>query len=927
MDIIGDAGVGKSRLLYEFDNWLELLPQEIYYFKGRSSHAMQKQAYSLVHDLFASRFQIMESDPPEIVREKWARGIHESAGHSGSYTPEIAGRTQEIGRLLGFEFGLERESLSSEGLQLRDHAIAYLSEYFETLATKSPVVLLLEDVHWADDSSLDLLENLQFALANQRILCVCATRPSLLERRPNWGQTTHMRLELGPLTPQDSRLLVRDILQRVDNPPDSLCELIVENAEGNPFYIEELIKMLIEERVILKGDVQWEVDLGRLAGLSIPPTLTGVLQSRLDSLPLEERLALQRAAVIGRIFWDQAVLALDDGEKPGEAGNELDALQARELVYKNARSVFDNTREYLFKHALLREVTYASMLKRVRRVYHARAARWLDQITKRSQRTDEYAALIATHFDEAAEPESALIWYRRAALSAAARYANSEALHCFTRALELNPQEDLATRYDLLLGREAVYALQGARAMQYQDIDSLEILAEALDAREHATTRRAEVMLRKTRYLVATGEYSSAIATAQIAIELAGTTGSRILEAESSLACGIAYWRHSDLRSAVYQLERALNLASQTQQVSLEADCYHSLGVVAEMQSDYPAARDYLERALQLYREMDNQRGESAALNSLGVVATKINDLAAARVHLEGALRLKRQIGDRFGEGVVLANLGSIASTMGDIPASKEYFQLNLSLCREINDREGEATALAGLANALGEVGSYDLSYAYQEQALAIVQEIGDRQGECALLLSLSRHHHLYGDDETALRYARLGLTITEEEGFRSEQGIGFNYLGVALEGLQNLAEAEEAYRRAAEIHDELGQVSLAINPQANLARIFLARGEISEAQRLITEILDFLGIKEIGEQPIDRVERRFAQAISEITDAFDVCLICFRVSKAANSPAAAPFLHLAYRQLEKRAARLPEEGTAELLGECTCQPRACCCV
>ena len=378
VDIIGDAGVGKSRLLYEFDNWLELLPQEIYYFKGRSSHAMQKQAYSLVHDLFASRFQIMESDPPEIVREKWARGIHESAGHSGSYTPEIAGRTQEIGRLLGFEFGLERESLSSEGLQFRDHAIAYLSEYFETLATRSPVVLLLEDVHWADDSSLDLLENLQFALANQRILCVCATRPSLLERRPNWGQTTHMRLELGPLTPQDSRLLVRDILQRVDNPPDSLCELIVENAEGNPFYIEELIKMLIEERVILKGDVQWEVDLGRLAGLSIPPTLTGVLQSRLDSLPLEERLALQRAAVIGRIFWDQAVLALDDGEKPGEAGNELDALQARELVYKNARSVFDNTREYLFKHALLREVTYASMLKSACAGFtmHARPAGW-----------------------------------------------------------------------------------------------------------------------------------------------------------------------------------------------------------------------------------------------------------------------------------------------------------------------------------------------------------------------------------------------------------------------------------------------------------------------------------------------------------------------------------------------------------------------
>ena len=324
-------------------------------------------------------------------------------------------------------------------MQLRDRAIAYLNDYFKALAAKNPVVLLLEDVHWADDSSLDLLENLQSTLASQRILCVCAARPSLLERRPHWGEATHIRLSLSPLTPQDSRHLVKDILQRVEDLPESLCDLVVDSAEGNPFYIEELIKMLLEEQVILKGEPHWQVDLGRLAGLSIPPTLTEVLQSRLDSLPVEERLLLQRAAVIGRIFWDQAVIALGEDEKPGELDIELDDLQARELVYKRTQSAFDNTREYLFKHNLLREVTYTGLLKRLRRVYHARAARWLEGITGRSQRTDEYAALIAAHYDEAAESEHALTWYRRAGRSAAARYANSEALRCFTRALELAP--------------------------------------------------------------------------------------------------------------------------------------------------------------------------------------------------------------------------------------------------------------------------------------------------------------------------------------------------------------------------------------------------------------------------------------------------------------------------------------------------------
>src|SRR2546421_6497879 len=172
--------------------------------------------------------------------------------------------------------------------------------------------------------------------------------------------------------------------------------MVFGDAEGNPFYVEELIKILIDQRVIVPGADVWSVDATRLGQVHVPPTLTGVLQARLDKLTPEEKSALQRASVIGRVFWDGAVehlgspqtgagsgarqqekanaLALPLG---GAAGGVLEALRRKELIYWREASAFAGTREYTFKHALLRDVTYESVLKRERRVYHRRAAEWI----------------------------------------------------------------------------------------------------------------------------------------------------------------------------------------------------------------------------------------------------------------------------------------------------------------------------------------------------------------------------------------------------------------------------------------------------------------------------------------------------------------------------------------------------------------------
>jgi predicted ATPase len=167
----------------------------------------------------------------------------------------------------------------------------------------NPAVLYIEDIHWADDRSLDLINLLVRDNARLPLFVICMARPSLYERRPQWGEGQHFheKILLEPLSQLSGRRLVRELLKKVPEVPTALRDLIVERADGNPFYIEELVRALIDDGVVVKGESDWSVDETRLSGVRIPPTLTGVLQSRLDTLAPALQLLLQRASVLGRV--------------------------------------------------------------------------------------------------------------------------------------------------------------------------------------------------------------------------------------------------------------------------------------------------------------------------------------------------------------------------------------------------------------------------------------------------------------------------------------------------------------------------------------------------------------------------------------------------------------------------------------------------
>jgi hypothetical protein len=231
LTVAGEAGMGKSRLLHEFEKWLELAPLRVRYYKGRAGLEMQSLPYALLRDLLAFRFLIQESDPVQVVREKMEQGIGAAlaAGPANpAAPPQPCMQAHFIGQLVGYDFsaspyleGVVRPGEAGDAQQLRDRALIYLRDYFRAVAAEQPVLILLEDLHWADDSSLDAIAHLAQSLADQRLLIVGATRPALFERRPTWGQD-HVVMQLAPLSAHDSEDLVAEILQRVDQVPPVL---------------------------------------------------------------------------------------------------------------------------------------------------------------------------------------------------------------------------------------------------------------------------------------------------------------------------------------------------------------------------------------------------------------------------------------------------------------------------------------------------------------------------------------------------------------------------------------------------------------------------------------------------------------------------------------------------------------------------------
>jgi predicted ATPase len=662
---------------------------------------------------------------------------------------------------------------------VRDRAFRYAASFFSDISREHPVLVYFDDIHWADDGSLDFVDYLAQHCAQDPVMLLSLARPGLLERRPAWGEgrERHTRLTLQPLSKKESRQLVEEILRRAQGVPAELRELIVGGAEGNPFYVEELIKMLIDQRVIVTGSDVWSVDVTRLGEVQVPPTLTGVLQARLDRLTPEEKTVQQRASVIGRVFWDDAVEHLGVGATAParlvkaagpfsrqhvpsdniDVGRVLEALRGKELVYRREAAAFAGTREYTFKHALLRDVTYESVLKRERREYHRRAAEWLARHS--GGRVGEYAGLIAEHFERAGAAEDAAEWYGRAGRQARETYAPETAIRYYRKALGFldagggaaaRPADELALnalRVEWYEGLGEVLRVQARYSEAVEAYRQMRAAAEALQSAPAQARAWNEIALVQSSQ----GDNRACFESTQRAEMLARAAGASGPAAGVELARALNLQsqvcsRLGDARAAMMLADRALalvdNLGDEGRRV--RAECLKSLGMAHHMLGEFQQAEEFKSLSLGIYRDLGDRRYVGNLLNSLGETARLRGDYRTAFARYSEALQIAREIGNRIGEILYLSNLGAARVGLG------EYEEAEADLRQSIE-----------LATAAGYVGLSE-NYRFLAEALLGRGSLDEAKGAALRALELCRevenHEHL------AEAWRVLGLVASDSE-------------------------------------------------------------------------------------------------------------------------------------------------------------------
>lgn len=661
VSIVAEAGTGKSRLLYEFTRWLDEQHYSLSLFKGRATQEMAKSPYSLLRDVLATSFEIQDSDPGMLAREKLEHGILANVGENS----ETEAYAPFIGHLIGYDYSNNShlKGLLGDARQIHDMAFHAATQFFVHTTQKQTGVILLEDIHWADDGSLDLIEHILKDQPNLPLLLITLSRPDLFEKRTTWGQGPyqHVRLDLQPLSTQACRKLVAEILRNMPKIPPALMETIIEKAEGSPFYVEELIKALIDEGVILRDTEEWKVDVAKLPDLKVPATLTGILQARLDNLPPGDREVLQQASVVGRVFWNKVLEHMHNPDvqasgSPEAIANRLNTLEKKEVIFHRDASAFANTPEYIFKHAILHDVTYESVLLKLRRVYHVQVAERLIELG--GERVNEYAGRVGEHFELAEEWLQAAEWYMRAGIQAQETYAPESAIVYYQQALnflrdhsgeEHNKQKlEICRRLGEVLNWQARYS---EAVETYQLL--LDISQEMGDVESQS----------RAYYGLATslgyqGDHRASLENAFQAEKLAQTVNSPIDLIKALWTQGIARFRLGEAQVALKLGEQALTIATELDNGSEIGRCLNLIGAAHYVSGQYQQAEEYFERALKISQELGNRRQGMDLLSNLGVLADARGDYDIALDRYQNALEIAREIGYRDGEIVFLTNRG-----------------------------------------------------------------------------------------------------------------------------------------------------------------------------------------------------------------------------------------------------------------------------
>jgi class 3 adenylate cyclase/tetratricopeptide (TPR) repeat protein len=579
--LIGVPGIGKSRLVYELSQVIESEAELTSWRQGRSLPYGEGVSFWALGEIVKAQAGILETDSPEETERK----LEASVGGflEGDDADWVA---RHVRRLVGVE---SEQELRGDH---RAEAFAAWRRFFEALAEERPLVLVFEDLHWADEGLLDFVDHLVDWAGGVPILVACTARPELLTRRPGWGggKPNAVTLSLSPLDDGQTALLLAALLERSVLPAETQAALL-QRAGGNPLYAEEFVRM-VADRKLVGDDGDWP----------LPESVQGIVAARLDALPAEEKALLQDAAVIGKVFWSGAAAGIGSVERAA-AEETLHLLERKEFVRRERRSSVAGETEYGFRHLLVRDVAYGQIPRAQRAEKHRLAAEWIQALG----RPEDSAEMLAHHYLTALElagaagsetaglRERARVALREAGDRAYGLSAYPAARRFYGSAVELWPKDDpsrpqllfrfgqvmnlteatkafdvLTEARDALLAADdsgtaaeaeillsEVFWLQGQRDLAFERIAT----AETLVADEPSSYSKAYVVSNSSRYLMLAGRKDEAIRVGREALAMAEELGLDELRAHALNNIGVSRVGKGD-RGGLADLEQSIAIAA-----------------------------------------------------------------------------------------------------------------------------------------------------------------------------------------------------------------------------------------------------------------------------------------------------------------------------------------------------------------------------
>jgi class 3 adenylate cyclase len=670
--IYGEPGVGKSRLAREFVAGVEGATTLF----GRSLPYGEGVTYWPIAEMVKVAAGIADDDP---VKEAVAK-LRACCGDDA------------VADLLALAVGV-LEGIEAERSQ-QDIAWA-TREWAAELAEAQPLILVFEDVHWAEEPLLELLEHLAERVKDAPLLILCLARPELLDIRPGWGggRLRATSIELEPLAPQEAEELLDALLDDHELPAAERRALL-EKTEGNPLFVEETTRMLLE---------------GGPTTQRIPDTLQAIIAARIDRLPRNEKRLLQRAAVIGRLFWEGLVAHLLPDVEDLEP--VLDDLLLRDFITRETRSSITGERAYRFKHVLIRDVAYAGLAKAARADLHVQVADWL-----RERAGEELVEIRAYHLDHAATlhedldgkaPEElatrAAAALEKAGRRALAREANRSARRALVRAVELEPtlqRRFLAARAASRIAdlpaqaaeMERVFAdatqagerrLQGLALVALADNALLreadlprgrELVEQALVLLEDAKPEdRYEALTMRARIGWWLGDLEDDERWTRKALAVAREIGRKDLEASAADELASAAIARLDLDRAAGLVTEALELAEESGNITALGWALISQARIDSLRGRVDEAASGLDRAEELFSQSGNAWALARVHNHYGWVERRRDDLAAAERHFRDAIRILKPLEDRGTLCESQRGLAHVLVARGKIDEAERY--------------------------------------------------------------------------------------------------------------------------------------------------------------------------------------------------------------------------------------------------------------